>query len=78
MGRVAAVLSPNTLNIFQDQSLFPNVSAGPFISALTTAFIIAATLRFLAAACSVLRGKRTSCAENGGNRDGVAVEPVLK
>jgi EmrB/QacA subfamily drug resistance transporter len=55
---VASSLPQNTLNTLTSQSFFPNAISGPFMTALTEAFIIAAILCFAAAICSALRGKK--------------------
>jgi MFS family permease len=62
---VASSLPQNTLNTLTSQSFFPNAISGPFMTALTEAFIIAAVLCFAAAICSALRGKKTVCVDNG-------------
>ena len=78
MGPIAAGLPQSTLSILESQTFFPNAIAAPFMSALTTAFIIAAILCFLAAAFSGLRGKKTTCAENGRLETKTAIEPTLE
>ena len=61
---VVSSLPQNTLKIITGQTFFPNAISSPFMTALTTAFIIAAILCFLAAICSALRGKKVACPEN--------------
>jgi len=61
---VASSLPQNTLKIITGQTFFPNAISSPFMTALTTAFIIAAILCFLAAICSALRGQKTANQEN--------------
>jgi EmrB/QacA subfamily drug resistance transporter len=56
MGPIASALPASTLNILKSQTFFPNAIAAPFMTALTTAFIIAAILCFMAAVFSGLRG----------------------
>ena len=58
MGSIAAGLPQSTLNVLEGQTFFPNAIASPFMTALTTAFIFAAVLCFLAALFSGLRGKK--------------------
>ena len=58
MGTMASAIPTNTLNTLTGQSFFPNAIASPFMSALTTAFIIGAVLCFSAAICSALRGEK--------------------
>jgi EmrB/QacA subfamily drug resistance transporter len=58
MGSITAGLPQNTLNILTSQTFFPNAIAKPFMTALTTAFIIAAILCFIAAVFSALRGEK--------------------
>jgi MFS family permease len=57
-GSITVGLPQNTLNILTSQTFFPNAIASPFMSALTTAFIFAAVLCFIAAAFSALRGEK--------------------
>jgi len=68
---VAANLPQNTLNTITGQTFFPNAISSPFMTALTTAFIIGAILCFLAAICSGLRGKKSVCPENETSSEGV-------
>jgi EmrB/QacA subfamily drug resistance transporter len=58
MGSITVGLPQNTLNILTSQTFFPNAISSPFMSALTTAFIFAAVLCFIAAAFSALRGEK--------------------
>jgi MFS family permease len=51
-------LPTHVQSVLTGQSFFPNTISSPFMSALTTAFIIGAVLSFAAAACSALRGKK--------------------
>jgi hypothetical protein len=62
---ITSSLPQNTLATLTSQSFFPNAISGPFMTALTEAFIIAAILCFAAAICSALRGKKTVCVDNG-------------
>ncbi len=78
MGSVAAGLPQSTLNTLTSQTFFPNAIATPFMTALTTAFVIAAILCFLAAGFSSLRGKKTACVENGRLETKTAVEPAIE
>ncbi len=78
MGPIAAGLPQSTLNTLTSQTFFPNAISTPFMTALTTAFIFAAILCFLAAVFSGLRGKKTTCAENGSVETKTAVEPALE
>jgi MFS family permease len=75
---VAATLSQNTLNILTGQTFFPNAIASPFMTALTQVFIIGAILCFIAAACSALRGKKYSYAEENGLKDKAATKTTSK
>ena len=65
MGSITAALPQSTLTTLTSQTFFPNAIASPFMTALTTAFIFAAILCFLAAVFSGLRGKKTDCSETG-------------
>ena len=62
---VTSGLSASTYGTLTSQSFFPNAISGPFMTALTEAFVIAAVLCFAAAVCSALRGKKTVCVDNG-------------
>jgi MFS family permease len=70
----AATLSQNTRNILTGQTFFPNAIASPFMTALTQVFIIGAILCFIAAACSALRGKKYSYAEENCLKDKAATK----
>ena len=63
LGSLGSNLSSSTLAVLNEPTFFPNAIANPFMSALTVAFILAAVLCFLAAACSALRGSKP--ANNG-------------
>jgi EmrB/QacA subfamily drug resistance transporter len=58
LGSLASTLPTSTLNVLQESTFFPMAIANPFMSALTIAFIIAASLCFLAAVFSALRGHK--------------------
>ena len=60
MGSLASSLPASTLGILHEATFFPNAISGPFMSALSIAFVIAAILCFLAAICSALRGSKTA------------------
>ncbi len=77
MGPIAAGLPQSTLNTLTSQTFFPNAIATPFMTALTTAFIFAAILCFLAAVFSALRGKKTTSTD-GQVETKAAVAPVLE
>jgi EmrB/QacA subfamily drug resistance transporter len=64
MGSITVGLPQNTLNILTSQTFFPNAISSPFMTALTTAFIFAAVLCFIAAAFSALRGGKYVYKEN--------------
>ncbi len=78
MGSVAAGLPQSTLTTLTSQTFFPNAIASPFMTALTTAFIFAAILCFLAAVFSGLRGKKTDCAETGKFENKAVIEPTME
>ncbi len=63
MGTLATSLPSSTINTLESQSFFPNAISAPFMTALTTAFIFAAVLCFIAALFSALRGEKTGCQE---------------
>ncbi len=63
MGSIATALPQTTLNTLTSQTFFPNAIASPFMTALTTAFIIAAILCFIAAAFSAMRGENNTSKE---------------
>jgi MFS family permease len=73
---VAASLPQKTMNILTGQTFFPNAIASPFMSALTTAFIISALLCFLAAMFSALRGKKYVYTENGNGNGAAENKPT--
>jgi hypothetical protein len=75
MGSIAAGLPQSTLNVLEGQTFFPNAIASPFMTALTTAFIFAAVLCFLAALFSGLRGKKTVCVKNEEVETKSGIEP---
>jgi EmrB/QacA subfamily drug resistance transporter len=64
MRSITVGLPQNTLNILTSQTFFPNAISSPFMTALTTAFIFAAVLCFIAAAFSALRGGKYVYKEN--------------
>jgi hypothetical protein len=66
MGSATSTLSSNTYNVLTGQNFFPNAISGPFMTALTQAFIIGAVLCFVAAICSALRGKKYLYEEENG------------
>jgi EmrB/QacA subfamily drug resistance transporter len=68
MGAAASAIPQHTLSILKGQAFFPNAIAQPFMSALTTAFIIGAVLCFLAAVCSALRGKKYLYEKENGSK----------
>ncbi len=70
MGSAAATIPTNTVNILTGQTFFPNAIASPFMSAITTAFIIGAILCFIAAAFSALRGKKYLYEKENGKKSG--------
>ena len=76
MGSIATALPKNTYNILTGQTFFPNTIASPFMSALTTAFIIGAILCFLAAICSALRGKTYLYEKENGKKKASAEATV--
>jgi EmrB/QacA subfamily drug resistance transporter len=78
MGSVAAGLPQSTLTTLTSQTFFPNAIASPFMTALTTAFIFAAILCFLAAVFSGLRGKKTDCSETGKFENKAIIEPTME
>jgi hypothetical protein len=57
MGPITVGLPQATLNVLEGTTFFPNAIASPFMTALTTAFVVGAALCFIAAAFSALRGK---------------------
>ncbi len=61
MGTLATSLPASTINTLESQSFFPNAISTPFMTALTTAFIFAAILCFIAALFSALRGGKNVC-----------------
>ena len=71
MGSMASAIPTNTLNVLKGRSFFPNAIASPFMSALTTAFIIGAILCFAAAVCSALRGGKYVYSEQNGSNNGL-------
>jgi len=77
MGSIAAGLSQSTLTALTSQTFFPNAIASPFMTALTTAFIFAAVLCFLAAVFSGLRGKKTACSETGTVENKAVIESAM-
>ncbi len=56
MGSITAGLPQTTMRTLTGPTFFPNTIAGPFMSALMIAFVIAAVLCFVAAFFSALRG----------------------
>ncbi len=60
MGSLASGLPASTLAVLHEATFFPNAISGPFMSALSVAFVVAAILCFLAAVCSALRGSKTA------------------
>ncbi len=56
---VAASLPPNTLNVLEGQTFFPNAIASPFMTALAQAFVIGAILCFVALFSQRLGAKNT-------------------
>jgi uncharacterized protein involved in cysteine biosynthesis len=48
------------------------------MTALTTAFIFAAVLCFLAAVFSGLRGKKTDCSDTGKVENKTVIEPTME
>ncbi len=56
---LTSTLPPSTLSVLTGQTFFPNAIASPFMGALRQAFLFAAVLCFLAAACSAIRVKKT-------------------
>ena len=68
---MASAIPTNTLNVLKGRSFFPNAIASPFMSALTTAFIIGAILCFAAAVCSALRGGKYVYSEQNGSNNGL-------
>ncbi len=78
MGSIAAGLPQSTLNVLEGQTFFPNAIASPFMTALTTAFIFAAILCFLAALFSGLRGTKTAVATNVQAETESAIEPATE
>jgi MFS family permease len=60
MGSLASGLPASTLAVLHEATFFPNAISGPFMSALSVAFVFAAILCFLAAVCSALRGSKTT------------------
>ena len=77
MGSIAAGLPQSTLTTLTSQTFFPNAIASPFMTALTTAFIFAAVLCFLAAVFSGLRGKKTACSETGTVENKAVIESAM-
>ena len=73
---VVAALPQHTVAVLEGQTFFPNAIASPFMSALTTAFIIAAVLCILAAVFSGMRGKKTVCDEAVSLENPVVVVPA--
>ncbi len=55
---LTSTLPQSALAVLTGQTFFPNAIASPFMSALREAFLFAAVLCFLAAACSAMSGKR--------------------
>jgi len=55
---VNSIISPSSLNILEGKTWFPTALAGTFMTALHTAFYVAAILFIVAAILSALRGKR--------------------
>jgi EmrB/QacA subfamily drug resistance transporter len=53
-----AELSSNTLNVLESNTWFPNAIAKSFLTALTAAFYIGASLSVIGAIASLLRGKK--------------------
>ncbi len=78
MGSIAAALPQSTLTTLTSQTFFPNAIESPFMTALTTAFIFAAILCFLAAAFSGLRGKKTDCSETGKIENKAVIEHTVE
>ncbi len=78
MGSITAALPQSTLTTLTSQTFFPNAIASPFMTALTTAFIFAAILCFLAAAFSGLRGKKTACFETGKVEEKAVIESTVE
>ncbi len=78
MGSIAAGLPQSTLTTLTSQTFFPNAIASPFMTALTTAFVFAAILCFLAAVFSGLRGKKTDCSEAGKFENKAVIEPAME
>ena len=78
MGSIAAGLPQSTLTTLTSQTFFPNAIASPFMTALTTAFIFAAVLCFLAAVFSGLRGKKTDCSDTGKVENKTVIEPTME
>ncbi|MGD6810439.1 MAG: MFS transporter [Candidatus Bathyarchaeia archaeon] len=55
---VTSALPQSVISVLTGQAFFPNAIEAPFMSALSYAFLFAAVLCFLAAACSALSGKK--------------------
>jgi hypothetical protein len=55
---VVATLPQHTITVLEGHTFFPNAIASPFMSALTTAFIIAGALCILADVFSAMPGKK--------------------
>ncbi len=80
LGPAASALPQHTVSVLTSPSFFPNAISGPFMSALTEAFVIGAALCFIAAICSALRGKKyvytkedpTGNRANGNDKNGNA------
>jgi EmrB/QacA subfamily drug resistance transporter len=75
---IIAALPQHTVTILEGQTFFPNAIASPFMSALTTAFIIGAVLCVLAAVFSATRGKKNVYYETVSLEKPVAVIPAAE
>jgi EmrB/QacA subfamily drug resistance transporter len=71
LGSAASAIPQNTVATLTGHSFFPNAISGPFMSAMTEAFIIGAILCFIAALCSALRGKKYVYSKDDPTDNGV-------
>jgi len=78
LSTVVAQIPPQTVNLLEGQTFFPNAIAPAFMSALGLSFYIGAALSIAAAVASLLRGRRyIHGAASESTQPQVAVNPSL-
>ena len=75
MGPIAAGLPQSTLSTLTSQTFFPNAISSPFMTALTTAFIFAASLVLLGSCVFRVKGQKNRL---GRVETKAAIEPAIE